>query len=150
MEDDIIAVHHIGSTVIPTIPAKPILDVAVVVVCFEVLKKYQESLEEEGFYYRPMHDKPDRRLFVRGSHGTRTHHIHFFLYDSPALIDYLFFRDYLLSHPETAEQYGRLKQDLASQYPNDRLRYTAEKATFIHAISPGERNQIEDYQSVLI
>ncbi|MDD1724853.1 MAG: GrpB family protein [Methanospirillum sp.] len=134
MGQDILDVHHIGSTAIRTIPAKPILDIAVVIGDFEVLDSYLCPLKERGYYHRQDHDKPDRRLFIRGTGDSRTHHLHFFRFDSPSLADHLFFRDYLRSHPESASEYARLKQDLAEKFPSDRERYTTGKESFIRKI----------------
>jgi GrpB-like predicted nucleotidyltransferase (UPF0157 family) len=144
MGEDLLAVHHIGSTAIPRIPAKPILDVAAVIKGFDTLEKYLEILETQGYYHRPIHDKPDRWLVVRGDLTSRTHHIHFFRYDSPSLQEHLFFRDFLLSHPDTAAQYARLKMYLASHYSTDRARYTHEKASFIREVLTHTLSEIPD------
>jgi len=78
LQKNTLSVNHIGSTAIPLIYAKPILDIAVEVDSFDVLDSLSENLQEKGFIYRPMHDEPGRRLYVKGGEGYRKHHIHFF------------------------------------------------------------------------
>ena len=134
MGDDLLAVYHIGSTAIPSLSAKPILDIAVVIGGFETLMVYVKPLMVQGYEHRPLHDNPDRWLFIKGTRTIRTHHIHVFRYDSPDLADHLFFRDYLITHPAAAARYNKLKMNLASRYAEDRARYTHEKESFIGEI----------------
>ena len=132
--DKAIGIHHIGSTAVSGISAKPIVDIAVEVENFSVLERLNDKLKEKGFIYRPIHDKIYKRLYIKGGKDFRSHHIHFYKKDSEQLKNDLFFRDYLINHPETAKQYDELKRTLAAEYPDDRKKYTKSKNEFIESI----------------
>ena len=76
--------RHVGSTAIRSIAAKPIIDIAVGIEDFDALHRMVPALEEKGIVYRPVDDRPDHRLFVKGdfAQDTRTHHIHVVRYGS--------------------------------------------------------------------
>ena len=132
--DDAIGIHHIGSTAIPGISAKPIIDIAVEVESFNLLDELDDTLKEQGFIYRSIHDEPGYKLYIKGGEDYRSHHIHFYEKGSKKLKNDLYFRDYLIEHPETAQKYDALKQNLASKYPDDRKKYTKGKKEFIEKV----------------
>ena len=125
-------VQHVGSTAIPAIRAKPIVDLVVAVERLEDLEPYGEALARAGFLDRGS-DQPGQRLWVRtGADGdTRTHHIHVVEAGSQAYAAYLAFRDYLNAFPEKAREYEACKEALAAAYPQDRGAYTAGKAACV-------------------
>ncbi|MGM9638925.1 MAG: GrpB family protein [Butyricicoccaceae bacterium] len=127
-----IDIQHVGSTAIPTIRAKPILDIVVGVSRPEDILPYTGSLEQAGFFFRGQ-DVPGQLLFVRGDlrQDTRTHHIHIVSWNGPAWKDYIGFRDYLIADPQKAAAYEACKQALALRFPNDRAAYTAGKQEII-------------------
>ncbi len=127
-------VYHIGSTSIPGMIAKPIIDIAVVIDDLDELNEYIKDLEEAGFIYRADHDTWEKRLFIKGGEDYRTHHIHFYRRDSSQLKHVLTFRDYLYYNQEPAEFYTKFKRLLAARYPSDRLTYTEIKGEFIDRI----------------
>ena len=129
--------QHVGSTAIPAICAKPIVDIAVSVRSFADINEKQAELEAQGFYRRSWNDE-GQELFACGSHydGTgdrQTHFIHVVLADSPEWRDYLNFRDYLNAFPAVASAYEELKLSLAAANPEDagREKYTSGKHAFI-------------------
>ena len=132
-------IQHVGSTAIPSIKAKPIIDIAVAVSDFDAVLQKQAELEKAGFYYRKSgEDLPEQLLFARGSfyEGTgdvQTHFIHVVKADGMAWRHYVNFRDYLNAHPDKAKAYETLKLRLAAQCPTDagRERYLAGKRDFI-------------------
>lgn len=132
--NEVLAIYHIGSTAIPGIHAKPIIDIAVEVKSFSALDLLGDKLKENGIIHRPMHDDPEKRLYVVGGEDYRTHHIHFYEKGSALLKNNLFFRDYLISHPETAQEYDKFKVQLAEQYANDRKGYTGNKKKIVENI----------------
>lgn len=132
--DEVIGIYHIGSTAIPGISAKPIIDIAVHVNSFDALDRPDNKFKEQGFIYRPGHDEPGYRLYVKGGEDYRTHHIHFYEKDSTKLKKDLYFRDYLIGYPAVAKEYDELKQNLALKYPDDRKDYTGGKKEFIEQI----------------
>jgi GrpB-like predicted nucleotidyltransferase (UPF0157 family) len=132
--NEVLGIYHIGSTAIPGIHAKPIIDIAVEVNSFKVLDLLDDKLQERNIIYRPMHDGPGERLYIKGDNDFRTHHIHFYEKDNLKLKDDLFFRDYLISHPDVANEYDKLKTKLAENYANDREKYTKSKKDFIENV----------------
>jgi len=131
--NELIAVHHIGSTAIPGIKAKPILDFLGVVRRLQFLDENPGMLEQIDYRARGEMGVPGRRYFSKSANGPRTHHIHFFQLSDPNIERYLLFRDYLVAHPLAAERYERLKEDLARHFPNDISAYTDAKNEFIRA-----------------
>ncbi len=132
--DIIVDIQHIGSTSIPQILAKPIIDIAVSVNAFCDVLILEKALANKGFYYRKT-DETDQLLFACGSYydGTgdkQTHFIHFVLKDSMQWINYINFRDYLTENPAVAKEYEALKLSLFSTC-KDRYEYTSGKHEFI-------------------
>ena len=128
---------HFGSTAIPGMAAKPIVDILVEVVSLkETQKRIVPVLEAGGYdyFWRPAWDNdtpPFYAWFIkRNAAGIRTHHIHMVEKDSE-LWDRLLFRDYLIEHPDVAGEYRALKFNLARRYPSDRIAYTRGKTEFI-------------------
>lgn len=132
-------IEHFGSTSIPNLKAKPIIDMLVEVTSYEDVKKeIVPELISLGYEYfwRPIFDKPPMYAWFikRNKKGERTHHIHMVEKNSE-LWDRIYFRDYLKSHPKIAKQYGDLKVELANKYPSDRVTYTNKKTDFIISIT---------------
>lgn len=134
-------IEHFGSTAVPGLPAKPIVDILVEVTSLEeARKRIVPVLEEQGYEYlwRPSwgdDTPPFYAWFIKRNHnGWRTHHIHMVEADFEHW-DRLLFRDYLKEFPDVARQYADLKTMLAKVHHNDRLTYTAKKSLFIHKIT---------------
>lgn len=125
------AIHHIGSTSISNIHAKPIIDMLVEVIDIEEVDK--SNAEIVGLGYEPMGEFgiSGRRYFRKEINHIRTHHIHAFQISSPDVARHLDFRDYMIAHPEDARQYSQLKQELAKQFPHDIESYMDGKDAFI-------------------
>lgn len=139
--DDAKEIQHVGSTAVPAICAKPIIDIALAVNSFDDVMKHLPTLQAAGFYYRAQNDIPNQKLFACGSFydGTgdlQTHFIHVVLTDSAQWRDYILFRDYLNRHSDTAKAYENLKLSLAEAAPADagRERYLQGKRDFIAAV----------------
>lgn len=130
---DALDIQHVGSTSIKTVSAKPILDIAVAVSYFEDVAAHLPALENAG-YIRRNTENIGEVFLSKGPGNTRTHHIHIVLWDSRQWHDYIFFRDYLNSHPDDAEAYNCLKYELLKEHKNDRAGYTDGKAEFIERI----------------
>lgn len=134
-------IEHFGSTAVPGLSAKPIIDILVEVSSLEETKKQiVPILEAEGYEYfwRPVFgddDPPYYAWFIkRNSEGKRTHHIHMVEADSE-LWDRLYFREYLRQFPDVAKQYDNLKRKLSDKHANDRVKYTEEKSGFILSVT---------------
>lgn len=132
--DTAIDVQHIGSTAIPSIHAKPIIDIVVGVRKPDDVRPYMEALEEKGFIFHG-EDVPGQLLFVKGSleKDFRTHHIHVVKWDGNEWNNYINFRDYLNAFPEKARIYDNCKQRLAVRFPADRKSYTEGKKDLVNA-----------------
>jgi GrpB-like predicted nucleotidyltransferase (UPF0157 family) len=129
------AFHHIGSTSIPGIYAKPIIDMLAVVSDPGALD--QRAPEMKSIGYAPMGEFgiPGRRYFRRDdSTGTRTHQIHAFQVGSPHIERHLAFRDFMRAHPAVATQYSELKRRLAAAHPHDIEAYMDGKDAFIEQV----------------
>jgi len=132
--DVALRIDHIGSTSIPGLDAKPIVDVQISVASFEPLDAYRSPLQGLGFVYRP--DNPDlNKRYFREPPGTRRTHIHVFRAGTWSEQIALLFRDYMRTHDEDARRYAELKYRLAAQHQDDRAGYTNEgKSPFIWEI----------------
>ena len=133
----VIKIEHFGSTAVPGLAAKPVIDVLVQVSSLEETKEQVVPiLEAEGYDYFWRTDvSPAYAWFIkRDSEGKRTHHIHMVAADSN-LWERLYFRDYLREFPEEAKRYAELKRSLAARYPSDRIAYTEGKAAYVIAIT---------------
>lgn len=135
--DLILQVEHYGSTAVPGLDAKPVVDMLVLVRDLETIReKVPPVLEAQGYdyFWRPTsgdYTPPFYAWFIkRDPQGQRTHHIHMVESGFPQCQG-LVFRDYLREFPETARAYARLKRKLAAAYPGDRVAYTREKTGFI-------------------
>lgn len=133
--EDAIDIQHIGSTAIPAIKAKPIIDIAVGVDDFNRVLLYNEQLQQEGIVYRGS-DVEHQLLYVMGDmkNDTRTHHIHVVKWNGTEWNNYIHFRDYLNANENSALQYQKLKEELESKYAGDRIAYTSGKQDMIDNI----------------
>lgn len=133
--ENVVAVHHIGSTAIPGIHAKPIIDLLVEVQSIIQVDKHNSLMEQLGYEVMGEFGMPDRRFFRKNNpNGIRTHHIHIFNPSSAQVNRHLAFRDYMIAHPTDAKQYSDLKRKLAHQYPTHIDGYVDGKDSFIKTI----------------
>lgn len=131
---NILEVHHIGSTAIRGIHAKPILDIAVVLLSLQNMDA--ASMTDAGYDdLGPQNPEGSRYLFVlRSADKLSLQHIHCYEQGDEDLFACISFKDYLNAHPQDAMQYSALKRKLAQLYPDDRKAYTDAKEEFIHSI----------------
>ncbi|MFE4708224.1 GrpB family protein [Peribacillus simplex] len=127
---ELIKLYHIGSTAIPTIHAKPVIDILAVVKDVECVANFNKEMEEIGYDARGENGIAGRRFFRKGG-DDRTHHIHMFQKGHDEIARHLAFRDYLLAHQEEAQKYSRMKQRLAAEFPDDIKGYVNGKNDFI-------------------
>jgi GrpB-like predicted nucleotidyltransferase (UPF0157 family) len=140
-------VEHIGSTAVPNLPAKPIVDMLVEVTSLdETTAQVVPVLEGEGYDYlwRPSSGDdvpPFYAWFIkRDARGQRTHHVHMVERDFPQW-EAVLFRDHLIAHPDVAREYVDLKAGLAAQFPNDRTAYTDGKTEFVRRVTDVARGR---------
>ncbi len=129
-----VAIHHIGSTAVPGLRAKPIIDILPVVRELDPVDKLNGQFEALGYECLGEFGIPGRRYYRKGG-DDRTHQIHLFSAQNEAEIRrHLAFRDYLRSHPQAAAVYGELKSRLATRYPEDIDGYCDGKAPFVQSL----------------
>ncbi len=129
----IVAVEHVGSTAVPGLGAKPIIDIMVGARSLEDAARCFGPLREIGYEYVPEYEAemPDRRYFHKGPRAARTHHLHMVEFEGPFWRKHLVFRDFLRTHPDRARVYEGLKRELAARFVEDRVGYTEAKTKFI-------------------
>ncbi|HTV42015.1 MAG TPA: GrpB family protein [Candidatus Sulfotelmatobacter sp.] len=131
----LIVLHHIGSTAIPGIYAKPIIDILAEVTSLDALDVHVNDMRALGYESMGEFGIPGRRYFRKDNDGgMRTHHVHAFAHQSPHIVRHLAFREYLLSHPETAQAYSDLKRRLVQTCDGDIDAYVEGKDAFVKAV----------------
>ena len=135
-----VAIEHVGSTAVPGLGAKPIIDVMVGTPDLAIVERRIPDLVAAGWRYVPEFEKamPDRRYFTRYDSVPGKFHLHAVALGGPFWKRTIAFRDALRGNEQLAQQYWRLKQRLAARFPNDRAAYTDAKGEFIRSvIEPG-------------
>jgi GrpB-like predicted nucleotidyltransferase (UPF0157 family) len=126
--------EHFGSTAIPNLPAKPIIDIFIILADVSVWPQLVTPLASLGYIYWAENPRTDRMFFVKGmppfGRG-RSHHVHV---RAPADTAELGFRDWLRGHPADAARYGKVKRELVERFKSDREAYTEAKGEFIQQI----------------
>jgi GrpB-like predicted nucleotidyltransferase (UPF0157 family) len=138
-------IEHFGSTAVPGLSAKPIVDILVEVTSLdEARKRIAPLLEAQGYdyFWRPSwgdDTPPFYAWFIkRDDQGNRTHHIHMVESDFEHW-DRLLFRDYMIEHPDVAAEYDHLKKRLAGTHHDDRVAYTQAKGDFVRRVTETAR-----------
>ena len=134
--DHLAEIAHVGSTAVPGLAAKPVIDILIGVYSLEAAKAAVPEIEALGYSYWREDTVPKRLYFVKGlpPHGPRSHHIHLVEQGSEFWRTHLLFRDFLRANPEEARRYADLKHKLAAQFAGDREAYTEGKAEYIQAV----------------
>ena len=141
----IVGLEHFGSTAIPGLSAKPIIDILIAVRSLAAAQAtFVEALRKLDYVYWTDNPKKDRMFFVKGMPpfgSKRSHHVHV-TEPHGEMWQRLVFRDYLRAHPEEVETYERLKTRLAAEYRPDRAAYTDDKSAYVES-AYAEGNQLE-------
>jgi GrpB-like predicted nucleotidyltransferase (UPF0157 family) len=133
------SIAHIGSTAVPGLCAKPVLDVLVGVRDLRGAEDFQHPLASLGYQYRPAYEDqlPGRRYFVRPEGKTLRVHLHSVLREGRLWQQHMQFRDALLRDERLLQQYAQLKRALAELHADNKAAYTAAKAPFIQRVLAG-------------
>ncbi len=126
-------IHHVGSTAVPELPAKPIIDLIAGIDTLESTGAIAPLLADDGWHLVPpeLDGRPWQRLFVRVRDDRRTAHLHLMTAGSARWQDQLAFRDRLRADGALRREYAALKRRLAERHPDDREAYTGGKAAFV-------------------
>lgn len=135
----IVAIEHIGSTAVPGLAAKPIIDILVGVASWERFETITRRLRALGYVYTPESeaDDPSRRVFRKGEADfslPRTHHLHLTELSGAYWNRMIAFRDHLRTNPLDAIAYERLKHELAQLHPTDPRQYSRGKTHFVTSV----------------
>ncbi len=128
-------IEHFGSTAVPNLAAKPILDIFVIIEEVSVWPHLIAPMANLGYIHWAENPRTDRMFFVKGMPPfgiRRSHHVH--VRTSADAIEELHFRDWLRGHPDDVIRYQKLKRELAERFKSDREAYTAAKSEFIRQI----------------
>jgi len=129
--DEIVAIHHIGSTAVPSLAAKPIVDLCVEVRDLARVDAFDAEMVRRGYLVRGEAGIAGRRFFVKGTEEVRSHHVHTYQVGHAEVERHLVFRDYLIAHPAEAALYGRVKEEAARRFPHDIEGYMEAKKDLI-------------------
>lgn len=128
----VLEIEHIGSTAVPGISAKPVIDILIAVRNMGRAMECAMRLADLGYEHVQSEDEVERLFLFRGT--PRTHHIHIVEHGSEAHRKHVFFRDYLREHADTRNEYDHLKRALAARYRTDRKSYVDSKTDFIQRV----------------
>jgi GrpB-like predicted nucleotidyltransferase (UPF0157 family) len=129
-----VAIEHIGSTAVPGLAAKPIVDIVLAVRTSIDAQKCVPLVKEIGYEYKGEAGIPGRHYFRKGGPDVSTHHLHVVEANRELWRSHLLFRDYLRTHPDAIGEYAALKHKLAIMFKDDRPAYTEAKSDFIRDI----------------
>ncbi|WP_439021667.1 GrpB family protein [Bacillus thuringiensis] len=129
-----VKIHHIGSTSVPGLAAKPIIDMIMEVESIDRVDRWNERFIELGYIVKGENGISGRRFFIHGTEEKRSYHLHVFEKGNPEIVRHLAFRDYMMAHCEEAEAYATLKKELAEKYTYDGTQYTEGKNEFVRNV----------------
>jgi len=133
----VVELQHIGSTAVPGLDAKPIIDILVVLDHTDDINSFDRAMEEAGYRVRgecldaSVPGTPGRFYYSKETNGVRSHHVHVCAEGHREILDKLAFRDYLRAHSSEAAAYGELKRRIAAEYRFDNIGYMRAKDGFV-------------------
>jgi len=134
----VVAIEHVGSTAVPGLGAKPIIDIMVGVSHLSDARECIEPLKKIGYEYVPEYEAsiPERRYFRKGPSQVPNRHFHLHMVERTGSFweRHLLFRDFLRAHPIVARRYYQLKKELAAKHGSDHEAYTEAKTSFIESV----------------
>jgi GrpB-like predicted nucleotidyltransferase (UPF0157 family) len=129
-----VRIDHVGSTAVPGLAAKPIVDLQLAVADIDARSLYVEPLEGLGYLFAPDPASPDFHFFGLPAARPRTHHLHVCAAGSEDERRHIAVRDYLRAHPDEVSAYAELKRGLVARAPGDRLTYITGKDSYVAAL----------------
>jgi GrpB-like predicted nucleotidyltransferase (UPF0157 family) len=131
---NLVSIHHFGSTAIPGIVAKPIIDILPVVKDIQAVDALNPQMEALGYHPKGEFGIPGRRYFFKGTPDEHTHHVHAFQQGNPEIERHLNFCAFLQAHPAEAQAYSQLKVELSRRFRHDPEGYTDGKSDLIREL----------------
>jgi GrpB-like predicted nucleotidyltransferase (UPF0157 family) len=131
--DVLVEIHHIGSTAVPGLAAKPIIDILLEVEDLAALDALNSEMEAIGYNPKGEFGIPHRRYFPKGG-DNRSHHVHAFVCGDSNVARHLAFRDYLRRHPDVVQEYAEVKRRVAQTCGNDSERYCSGKDAYVKRV----------------
>jgi GrpB-like predicted nucleotidyltransferase (UPF0157 family) len=128
---EMVRIHHIGSTSVPGLQAKPIIDMLAEVHSIEKIDSLNTQMMASGYTPMGEYGIAGRRYYYKGSEEKHSHHLHAFQSGNMEVVRHLLFRDYLRSHTQEARKYANLKESLSAKFPHDIEAYMDGKDAFI-------------------
>lgn len=132
---DLLNIYHIGSTSIPGMAAKPIIDILIEVQALNRVDSFNSAMKNSGYISRGENGIKNRRYFVKEKDGNRTHHVHIYQTGAKEIARHLAFRDYLIDTPVEAEKYRLRKQEISQVYPANVKLYQEMKSSLVHDLT---------------
>ena len=129
-----VRLEHVGSTAVPGVAAKPILDLQLSVEAIESRERYVGPLERQGYLFVPAPKSPDHHFFAKPPERPRSYHLHVCAASSEHEFRHIAVRDFLRTHAEEAARYAALKRRLVALHPQDRLAYIEGKDEYVAAL----------------
>lgn len=126
-----VRVDHVGSTAVPGLAAKPIIDLQVSVAAMEPRTAYVEPLQRLGYLFVPSPESPDFHFFAKPAERPRSHQLHVCEAGSEHEFRHLAVRDFLRTHSDEAATYASLKREVVAKHPQDRLAYIEGKDAYV-------------------
>jgi GrpB-like predicted nucleotidyltransferase (UPF0157 family) len=120
-------IHHIGSTSIPRMPGKGIIDILILVDALEPREAYDVPLRRAGYLSRPVPDRPESPFYTKPSEKPRTHNVHIAVSGSAVARNHILFRDYLRSNKNAFERYAAYKRGQITASPDEWKEYSEKK-----------------------
>ena len=128
----VVTIHHIGSTAVPGLLAKPVIDIAIEAASLEAIDAAIPAMTAIGYAAKGENGIAGRRYFVkRNAAGARSHHVHVFETGAQQVVRHIVFRDHLIAHPEIAAEYAALKRAIVAGGAARRSDYVAAKEVYI-------------------
>lgn len=132
--DVAVGFEHVGSTAVPGLAAKPIVDLQLSVTAMEPRERYVAPLQRLGYLFAPAPESPDYHFFAKPPERPRTHHLHVCQTGSEHELRHVAVRDFLRRHPDEAAAYAALKRAVVARHPQDRLAYIDGKDAYVTAL----------------
>jgi len=135
----VVDIQHVGSTAIPNIPAKPIIDICIAIADYRAAMRCVHLIERLGYKYKGENDELQQHLFVKGQ--PTAYCLYMVESGNEILNSGVYFRDYLIQHPDVALNYVTLKQKLARRFATDRREYQEAKHSFVQQVIEMARSE---------